>query len=304
MSSLQGKAIVITGAARGIGAAYAQHIVQRGARVVVNDVSQDLVDQQVSRIIADGGTATGYVADVSDAEAAHALIDHCVQTFGAIDGLINNAGIMFVGPSTDLDAARAKKLFEVNVLGTIHCGVAAMRRMIEQGHGVIVNVTSGSHMGLPDTAVYGASKGAIASLTYDWAVDLHGTGVRVNAISPMAGTQMAEGVLKQQSFTGAEFEQKLASFPTPASNAPVVSYLLSDQSSHLNGQVVRIDGTDLSLVSRPAVLRPVLTHAEWTDELVAEAFEKTLSNLAMPLGLLQLEGNYQFAPLSNYRVGR
>jgi len=302
MISLQDKAIVVTGSARGIGAAYAQQIAALGARVLVNDVSQELVDLQVQRILDAGGVAAGYMADVSNAEAADALIAHCVETFGVIDGLVNNAGIMFVGPATDLDAARTKKLFEVNVLGTVFCGVAALRRMLAQGHGVVVNVTSGAHMGLPDTAIYGASKGAIASLTYDWATDVQGSGVRVNAVSPMAGTQMAEGVLRQQSVAGDDLERRLAAFPKPEANAPVVSYLLSDRSSHLNGQVVRIDGEELSVVSRPAVQRPVLSNAEWTVERVADAFDETLSARAMPLGLLELAGDYRFAPLGNYRV--
>ncbi len=302
MTSLENKAIVVTGSARGIGAAYAQHLAGLGARVIVNDIAQDLVDTQVKHIVDAGGIAAGYVADVSDAEAAEALIAFCVETFGAIDGLVNNAGIMFVGPATDFDAAKTKKLFEVNVLGTIYCGVAALRRMIEQGSGTIVNVTSGAHMGLPDTAIYGASKGAIASLTYDWATDVHESGVRVNAVSPMAGTQMAEGVLRQQSVVGDELERKLAAFPKPEANAPVVSYLLSDLSKHLNGQVVRIDGEELSLVSRPAVQRPILSNAEWTTERVAEAFDGTLTARAMPLGLLELDGDYHFAPLGNYRV--
>lgn len=302
MSSLNNKAIVVTGSARGIGAAYAQHIAALGARVLVNDVSQELVDVRVQCIEDAGGIAAGYVADVSDAEQADALIAYCVETFGVIDGLVNNAGIMFVGPATDLDAAKTKKLFEVNVLGTIYCGVAALRRMLEQRHGVVVNVTSGAHMGLPDTAIYGASKGAIASLTYDWATDVRDTGVRVNAVSPMAGTQMAEGVLKQQAVVGEDLARKLAAFPKPEANAPVVSYLLSDRSSHLNGQIVRIDGADLSIVSRPAVQRPVLTRTEWTDDLVAEAFDETLTARAMPLGLLELDGDFRFAPLGNYRV--
>lgn len=302
MTRTEGKAVVITGSGGGIGAAYADHLAATGVRVVINDVSQEAVDRQVARIVEAGGTATGLVADVSDADAAEALIEKCVSSFGAIDGLVNNAGIMFVGPSTDLDAARTKRLMEINVLGTIYCGTHAMRRMLAQGSGSIVNVTSGAHMGLANTAVYGASKGAVASLTYDWAADVAGTGVRVNAVSPMAGTQMAADVLKLRGLSVDERAQELAAFPRPEANAPVVSYLISDRSSHLNGQIVRIDGDDLSVVSRPSILQPVITRSDWTDERVAEAFDDTLSALAMPVGLLSVHGDFRFTPVSNYRI--
>lgn len=302
MTRTEGKAVVITGSGGGIGAAYADHLAATGVRVVINDVSQEAVDRQVARIVEAGGTATGLVADVSDADAAEALIEKCVSSFGAIDGLVNNAGIMFVGPSTDLDAARTKRLMEINVLGTIYCGTHAMRRMLAQGSGSIVNVTSGAHMGLANTAVYGASKGAVASLTYDWAADVAGTGVRVNAVSPMAGTQMAADVLKLRGLSVDEHAQELAAFPRPEANAPVVSYLISDRSSHLNGQIVRIDGDDLSVVSRPSILQPVITRSDWTDERVAEAFDDTLSALAMPVGLLSVHGDFRFTPVSNYRI--
>lgn len=301
-TSIQGKAVVVTGGGRGIGAAYVQHLAHLGAKVVVNDISQEIVDQQIEQVTASGGTAVGYVADISDPEAAQALIDTCVETYGVIDSLVNNAGLMFVGPSTDLDPVRIKQLFEVNVLGSIFCGVPAMRQMIAQGFGSIINVTSGAHMGLSDTAIYGASKGAIASLTYDWATDMTGTGVRVNAISPMAATQMAADVLKERKMSGAIFDSTLASFPTPEVNAPVVSYLVSDRSKHLNGQIIRIDGDELAVVSRPSIIRPTAASPQWTVDSIAETFDSTFSEMTMPSGLLQLEGDYQFAPVANYRI--
>ena len=302
MTHLEGKAVVITGSGGGIGAAYAFHLANRGVRVVVNDISQHLIDEQVARITDAGGNAVGFLADVANSDEAEALIDECVTHFGSIDGLVNNAAITFVAPPTKLDADFNKKLMEINVLGSINCGVYAMRHMLSQGHGSIVNVTSGAHMGLTNTAVYGASKGAIAALTYDWAADLAGTGVRVNAVSPMAGTDMITEALKARELVGDQLEQELATFPTPEANAPVVSYLISDRSNHLNGQIVRIDGSNLSIVSRPAILQPVMTSPEWTDESVADAFDQTLSAMAMPTGILQLEGEYRFAAVSDYRI--
>jgi NAD(P)-dependent dehydrogenase (short-subunit alcohol dehydrogenase family) len=117
-------------------------------------------------------------------EAAE-LIDSCVSEFGRIDGLVNNAALMWVGRPDQLTEADLRRTIEVNVLGTTFCGLHALGHMTAQGSGAIVNVTSGAHAGIPLQCAYSASKGAVASLTYAWAADVAGQGVRVNAISPM-----------------------------------------------------------------------------------------------------------------------
>lgn len=299
MAALAQKAVVITGSGGGIGAAYARLAAREGASVVVNDLDQAAIDDVVGAIKADGGHAVGVAANVADASDAETIVETCVEAFGSIDGLVNNAGVMFVGPSDDLEPERIRRLFEVNVLGSIFCGVHAMRRMKAQGSGSIVNVTSGAHMGLSNTAVYGASKGAIASLTYDWATDLVGTGVRVNAVSPMAGTQMAADVLLFRGVVDNDLDNRLSVFPTAEDNAPVVGYLLSDASSHLNGQVVRIDGRELSIVGRPAILRPSATASAWDVSSIAEAFAGELAGLVNPPGLLQITGDFTYSLVKN-----
>jgi NAD(P)-dependent dehydrogenase (short-subunit alcohol dehydrogenase family) len=295
MSSLKGKSIVITGSGGGIGAAYAQLVAREGASVVVNDLEQSSVDSTVGLIEADGGRAIGVVGSVADSAQAASLVDACVTTFGSIDGLVNNAGVMIIAEPDDLDEERTRQLLEVNVLGSIFCGVHAMRRMRQQGAGVIVNVTSGSHMGLRASSVYGASKGAIASLTYGWAIDLAGTGIRVNAVSPMAGTQMAADVLR---FQGVDAE-RLSGFPAAADNAPVVAYLLSDQSAHVHGQVIRIDAGEISVVGRPAIMRPSVSQDEWDVAGVAKAFENSLNERLNPLGLLQVKGEFAYTTVKS-----
>src|SRR6202044_2759762 len=120
--------------------------------------------------------------------AAESIIERCVTEFGAIDGLVNNAGIVRFAPITEQTEADLRACFEVNALGTAFPGVHAARRMLAQGHGSIVNVSSMDHCGAPDLTAYGASKGAAASFTYGWAAELRNTNVRVNAISPTAHT--------------------------------------------------------------------------------------------------------------------
>lgn len=295
MSSLNGRAVVITGSGGGIGAACARLAAREGAAVVVNDLSAEAVEEVVRSITSAGGAAVGAPGDVSDSAQAEAIIERCVSAFGSINGLVNNAGIMIISEPDDLDEARARRLLEVNVLGSVFCGVAAMRRMRAQGSGAIVNVTSGAHMGLRASSIYGASKGAIASLTYGWATDLAGTGIRVNAVSPMAGTQMAADVLAFQRLDAA----RVAAFPTAEDNAPVVAFLLSDLSERLNGQVIRIDAGEISVIGRPAIIRPSVSQDQWDTEGVAKAFDSTLNAHLNPLGLLQVSGDVVYTTVKS-----
>ena len=252
---LDGKAVVITGSGRGIGAAYARHAARHGASVVVSDVVPGSAEAVAEEIVAAGGTAVAHPADVTSWDATESLVERCVAEFGAIDGLVNNAGILTMGRVEEMDEASLRRVVEINLLGTAFCGVHAARRMLAQGRGSIVNVTSGTHTGQPRYGAYGATKGAIASFTYAWAADLDGSGVRVNAISPMAaGGMEAVGV----EYWARRGEPRPAGFDMPPAeaNAPVVTFLLSDDAADVQGQVVRIDGRRLSLMAHPSVLAP------------------------------------------------
>jgi NAD(P)-dependent dehydrogenase (short-subunit alcohol dehydrogenase family) len=283
MGALDGQAVIVTGAGRGLGAAYATLAAAHGALVVVNDVDGAEAHKVVERIAAAGGTAIAHVADVASWEEAESLVARCVVEFGRLDGLVNNAGIIRVGRPEAMRAADYRDLMEVNVLGPCYCGTHAMRHMLNEGHGVIVNVTSGAQAGSPLLAGYGATKGAIASLTFSWAMDLAGTGVRVNAISPMADTRMFDPKLRVDQAAAGQ-----PAGPQPEDNAPVVVYLLSDHSRHLNGQVVRIDGSRLSLMTHPAILEPVLSAGQWTVEAITQAFREHLDFHVVPLGVTRV----------------
>lgn len=176
-----------------------------------------------------------------------------------------------------------RRIIEVNLLGTAFCGVHAIRRMLDQGHGSIVNTVSGAMTGLPFMSAYGASKGGVAVLTYAWASDLAGSGVRVNAVSPMAHTRMTE-TDPPEGFEGDwQAEQLAVQHLTPEQNAPVVIFLLSDQSAGVHGQVVRIQGQALSLMRKPEIVRPILHREAWTVEAVADAFEHELRDVLQPV---------------------
>lgn len=282
--ALAGKAVVITGAGRGLGAAYARFAAAEGAAVVVNDIDAASAGAVASAIADSGGRALAVPGDVGDWDFAARLVARCVEAFGAIDGLVNNAGVLTPARIEDLTEADARRMLDTNLMGTIACGVAAARRMLAQGSGAIVNVASGSQAGDIALSGYGASKGGVASLTYAWAMECAGRGVRVNAVSPLADTDMAKANAAFMAVQMAHREVVYGALPPPESNAPVVAYLLSDRSGGINGQVVRIAGRQLSFVTHPMIAEPVL-EGEWTLAAVALAFEATFKARQLPLGL-------------------
>jgi NAD(P)-dependent dehydrogenase (short-subunit alcohol dehydrogenase family) len=169
------------------------------------------------------------------------------------------------------------------VVGGFNCAAEAIVHLYAQGSGSIVNVTSGAHLGMRQSGDYAATKGAVASMTYSWALDAAGTGVRVNALSPLAISAMSaqtEEYLRRSGLPDTVIEA-----PTPAESAPAVAYLLSDASAHLSGQIVRADGPRLSLMAHPAIMEPVLYREHWTVDDIARAFTCELSPRQSPVGI-------------------
>jgi len=273
------RVVVITGAGRGLGAAYAAAVAEHGATVLVNDIDSDAAAAVATRIVAAGGQAVVRPADVADWTAATALVDDCVAEFGRIDGLVNNAGVFGLAFPHQPDSASFRQIVDVNLMGTLACGTAALAHMVRAGSGMVLNVTSGEQMGKSASAVYGATKAAVATLTYSWAADLADTDVRVNAISPNAHTGMAD---IYRSFFGVAGSQNIGI--APEVNAPLVVYLLSDLSREIRGQVIRLAGRELMLCTHPALLDTVLTDA-WTVEAIDRAMRETLVDRQVPVGV-------------------
>lgn len=275
MGMLGGKAVVITGSGRGIGAACARGAARQGAAIVINDIDPALAAQTAATIVAEGGRAIACAADIADWQDAERPIRACIEAFGRIDGLVNNAGLAHVTRLADFEPAQARALIEVNVLGSLHCAAHAVRPMLAQGSGSIVNVTSGAHMGLPGLGTYAASKGAAASMVYSWALELAGTGVRVNALSPVAaGTGMSADDPDGQK---------------PEANSAIVEFLLSDRAADVSGQIVRIDRREIHLYAHPALLLPPAVNDAWTGDTVAQAFETDFKDRLVPSGVMGID---------------
>ncbi len=276
MGVLKGKAVVVTGAGRGLGRAYALHAAEAGASVVVNDVDGESAEEVVSEIREAGGRAVANGDSVADADRATALVEQCAAEFGAIDGLVANAGLAdFADPWTE-DPDRMRAVIEVNVLGTMFCGSAAAKAMHAQGGGVIVTVASGAMLGRAGATAYSASKGAVAAMTFSWAAALAEHGVRVNAFCPLAWTPMMDSDPRAARISDPA--------QTPERMAPVVTYLLSDLSAGITGQLVRLVDGKLVLVRQMAVKEPVLVRDDWSVEDVARAFDDELRATAEPPG--------------------
>ncbi|CAN5177224.1 SDR family oxidoreductase [soil metagenome] len=277
---LDNKAIVITGAGRGIGKEAALAVASYQALVVVNDIDGDEARSVVDEIERQGGRAVVSDHSVADADQARALIDLCVTTYGRIDGLVNNAGLVstedpWLALPEDID-----RLVDVNVKGMFFVGTAALAKMQEQRSGVVVNLTSRTHAGAPSQALYASTKGAAASATYGWALDMAPYGVRVVAFSPLAVTRM--------------WDQSASVAPTD--NAPEASavalgipYLLSDRAKKLSGQVLRFDGKKLSLMKLPRYDDPLVERASFTVDDIADVIDNELADHICPVGVARLD---------------
>jgi len=190
---------------------------------------------------------------------------------------VNNAGVNYEALPWEDDPDQMRELVEVNVLGSMYVGTAAMRVMAARGGGAIVNACSGASFGQRKLGAYAASKGAIASLTYSWALDAEDAGIRVNAVCPLAHTRM---VWKS--------ERSLRNCPpskTPSKIAPLVVFLLSDAAAGITGQVVRCNGAQLHIVGQPFIKAPVLEREHWDTASVQRAFDEVFATNLEPYGM-------------------
>jgi Dehydrogenases with different specificities (related to short-chain alcohol dehydrogenases) len=237
MTLLSGRSVVVTGAGKGLGRAYALACAAHGADVVVNDVDEQGAYDCAREIVAAGGRAVHIAGSVASWDVAAEMVEIALRRFGRLDGLVANAGIIHNALPWDEDEASLRRIVEVNVLGVLFCATHAMRAMVRQGTGgSIVTVVSGARFGIEGMSTYGATKGAVAAMTAAWAHEGAAVGIRVNAISPLAATDMAA------------YDHRADPPPlgSPEDVAPAVVALLSDATAGLTGRIIRFDGVTLS----------------------------------------------------------
>lgn len=245
MAQTNGKAAIVTGASRGIGRAIALRLAQDGFAVTVNYASRVAdADEVVSAIAAAGGRAIAVQGNVADAADCARLFDATEQTFGGVDVVINNAGVIQPGTTmlADTDDALYERIFSINTRGTFNMLRLAATRMRTGGR--IVNFsTSVVGMALPGYAVYAGSKAAVETFTNIFAKELRGKGISVTAIAP--GPTATDLFLDGKPPELVERLAKAAPLErlgTPEDIANSVAFLVGPQGEWVNGQTLRVNG--------------------------------------------------------------
>jgi NAD(P)-dependent dehydrogenase (short-subunit alcohol dehydrogenase family) len=246
---LDGKVTIITGGGSGMGKTAAELFALQGARVVVADVSEASGEAVVAAVRATGGEASFVKADVSSEDDARGMVQHAVATYGRVDALYNNAGIMPEADHSviDTDVATWDKVMAVNVRGVFLGCKYAIPRMLDQGSGSIINIASFVAIlgcSVPQDA-YTASKGAVLALTRSLAVQFAGQGVRSNSISPgpIETPLLMDWLLKDEAAKQLRLNRNPSGrFGKPEEIVNVGIYLASDESRWTNGANFVIDG--------------------------------------------------------------
>lgn len=247
MARLEGRAVIVTGAAQGIGAAYAKALAAEGAKLALCDLAS--CEPVVEIIRQAGGTAFSAHCDVTNAAEVADLVARTEREFGGVQGLVNNAALFKGIPMTrfeNISSEEFDRIMTVNVRGSFECIKAVLPVMKRQGYGKIVNVSSGTFFkGTPLMAAYVTSKGAVVGMTRCIAREVGEYGIRINCIAP--GLTMSEAVRDSpdwvESMIGANTASRaIRREEEPADLTGTMTFLISGDSDFMTGQTVLVDG--------------------------------------------------------------
>lgn len=249
MGKLDGKVAIVTGAGRGLGRGFAVAMAREGCRVVVNSVNPEkrTADQVAAEINQAGGQAVSVIAKVGSQETAELLVSTAVKEFGRLDAMVNNAGVTRDGMITTLTGEMWDEVIYVHLRGAFMNTQAAVRYWVENKvRGSIINITSGVGIhGNIGQSNYAAAKAGIIGLTKADAKELVRKGIRVNAVAPMARTEMFAAVreeLRKSMFDAIAKRNILQRVGEPEDVAPLVVFLASDDAYFITGQVICATG--------------------------------------------------------------
>jgi NAD(P)-dependent dehydrogenase (short-subunit alcohol dehydrogenase family) len=285
MGTLDGKVAVITGAGRGIGRGEALLFAREGARVVVNDLGGEWdgtggdprpAAQVVEEIAASGGEAVAHFEDVSEEPGATSLLRLALDTWGQLDVVVNNAGILRDRMVFNMSVDEWDAVIKVHLRGhflVTRAACAHWRERSKAGEAVsgrIVNTSSTSGiLGMAGQSNYGAAKAGIAAFTYIVAMEMQRFGVTVNAIAPGARTRMTEKTFGDLRTPEGQFDPL-----APENIAPLVAYLAGDEAAHITGQVFGITGGMVQLYQGWTPVAELAKDGRWEpDELVTRMSE-------------------------------
>jgi NAD(P)-dependent dehydrogenase (short-subunit alcohol dehydrogenase family) len=285
---------IVTGSGRGLGLAFAKALARAGAAVVVNDIDTAAAEAAVQSIIEEGGRAVSVPAPIGDSDAADLLVDKAVSTFGKLDILCANAGILRDRVLWNMNDADFDSVIHTHLRGTFTCARAAVRQMRSQGHGgslILVSSISGQRGNFGQTN-YSAAKAGIAAFARTWALECAKASVSVNAIVPVAYTQMvatiptlapyAEAVGRGEPLPPA-LRQGMG-LGTAEDVAPLVVFLASDGAQRVTGQCIGIGGDKLSLWSHPQEIRVAYREGGWTSDDIANTWNSSVGQELQSFG--------------------
>ena len=270
---LKGKSAVVTGGGDGIGRATALALAAEGAKVVVNDIGHDpdgtsKADKVVEEITKAGGTAVANYDSVATMLGGENIIKTATSNFGRIDILVNCAGNFILGPTADCTEADWDSVINVHLKGHFSCAQAAIREMIKQKSGRIINITSiaafPSMLGPGPSIAYGTAKAGILGFTKMLSLEMKEHGITVNAISPAATTKLFPNT--QRMIGGIQTY-------APEFVAPIIVYLATDEAKDITGQIIYSGAGDLCIYSPPMNMpgahQYIHKMGKWTvDELI------------------------------------
>lgn len=272
---LEGKVAVVTGAGRGIGREAALAMAREGAKVVVNDLGVQLdgtaegdnpADQVVADIRAGGGEAVASRDSVSAWDGAQRIVETALDSFGRIDCVVNNAGILRDTIFHKLPVEDWESVIQVNLNGAFYVSRAAIPHFRKQESGSFVHMISASGLaGNFGQAAYAAAKGGLAMLSKSIAIDAERFSVRSNCIAPSAWTRMTSSIPETEENL-ARIEQRKQ--VTPAKNVPLIVYLASDAAAGVTGQIFATRMNEIFLMGQSRPLRSVHRGEGWTPQTV------------------------------------
>src|SRR4051812_12908439 len=275
MGILDGKAIAVTGAGRGIGRAVALECAAAGANVIVadygvgmagEDPTSDIANEVVAEIERGGGSAVAFADDISTMEAGARVVQTALDTWGHIDGVVTCHGILRERMIFNMSEDEWDDVVRVHLKGTFTVFRAASAIMRKQdGGGSLIGFTSGASIGSSSQANYSAAKGGIISLTKSAAMSLKRYNINANVIAPVAKTRMSAAVP-----FGIDMGE-------PEDIAPMVMYLISDRGRPVTGQVYTCTGRRVSVWNQPADIRSIYSPgSRWDPNELADAVENQL----------------------------
>jgi len=277
---MQGKVVVVTGAGRGIGRAEAHAFAREGASVLVNDAgtapdgsgaSPDPANDVVREILAAGGKAAASHVSVGTESGPKEIVELAVQTFGRLDVLVNNAGIMADRAFFNLRAADWKPLWDVHVQGTFLCSQHAAKHMVAQGQGgrIVVTTSLAGFLGNTGQAAYASVNAALYGLMRTMSIELQKHNITVNALAPLAKTRLTENLPMFQDVSSL----------TPDHVAPAALFLGSDLCGERTGHVLSVAGSRVSLYKMTETYGAFQENhgGVWTPEEIADRWDAVAS---------------------------